>query len=270
MTNNRSQIVYRTLWLSDIHLGNKACHAEYLLAFLQQTHCKTLYLVGDIIDILALRKRLFWPQSHYRVLKIFQKMAASGTRVIYIPGNHDAALRDFGDSDFLEVELRQDAIHETVDGRRLLVLHGDAFDHAVLYRALNRVIGHYAYELALLLNRWTHRLRRTMGLGYWSFANYLKQHVGKARDAIESFENAAAEAAKQRGLDGVVCGHIHKPELRTIKGVLYCNDGDWTESCSCLAETLTGELRLLYWREGSDTVKAHQPEVSEIPAVVNQ
>lgn len=268
--NVASQIYYRTIWLSDIHLGNKDCHADYLLDFLDQTSCHTLYLVGDIIDILALKRRLFWPQSHYAVIKKIQAKAANGTRVIYIPGNHDAALREFGDGEFLQVELRDSAVHETVDGKRLWVLHGDAFDHAILYRALNRMIGHYAHDLAVFLNRWTHFCRRMLGLPYWSFANYLKCHVGKARDAIESFENAAAEAAALQGLDGVVCGHIHKPELRYINKILYCNDGDWTESCSSLVETLSGELKLLHWTEQADTIKHYRPQDQEIRAIVNR
>lgn len=268
--NASAKVYYRTIWLSDIHLGNKDCHADYLLDFLEQTHCKTLYLVGDIIDILALQRRLFWPESHYAVLKKIQAIAAAGTQVIYIPGNHDAALRDFVDGDFLEVELRRSAIHVTVDGKRLLVLHGDDFDHAVLYRALNRIIGVYAHDFAVFLNRWTHRFRRLVGLPYWSFANYLKHHVGKARDAIQSFESAASEAAKLQGLDGVVCGHIHKPELRYINGILYCNDGDWTESCSGLVETLGGELKLLHWSEQTDTLKHYRPQNEEILAVANR
>ncbi len=267
--NTTSKVFYRTIWLSDIHLGNKDCHANYLLDFLQQTCCNTLYLVGDIVDILALRKRLFWPESHYRVMKRIQAMAASGVRVIYIPGNHDAALREFGEGEFFEVELRRQAVHETADGKKLLVLHGDDFDHAILYRAMNRIIGVYAHDFAVFLNRWTHRLRRLAGLPYWSFANYLKHHVAKARDAIEDYEKAAAEAAALQGLDGVVCGHIHKPEMRYINGVLYCNDGDWTESCSSLVETLNGELKLLHWSEKTDTLKRYCPQAQEIQAVAS-
>lgn len=262
-----AKVFYRTIFLSDIHLGNKDCHADYLLDFLDKTECKTLYLVGDIIDILAIKRKLFWPESHYQVLKAIQEKAADGTRVIYIPGNHDAALRDFTDGELLNIELLDRDIHTTADGKKMLVLHGDAFDHAIVYRALNRIVGVYAHSFAVFLNRWTHRFRRMLGLPYWSFANYLKHHVGKAREAIDDYENAAAEYAASLGLDGVVCGHIHKPEMRYIGETLYCNDGDWTESCSSLVETLTGELKLLHWSETEDTIKQYSPESNDIQAV---
>lgn len=264
-----NQVFYRTIFLSDIHLGNKDCQAEYLLNFLESTCCTTMYLVGDIIDILALKKKLFWPESHYQVLKAIQKKAQSGTRVIYIPGNHDATLREFGDSNFMDIELTLQAVHTTEQGKKLLVLHGDAFDHAILYKALNRVIGLYAHDFAVFLNRWTSRFRRLVGLPYWSLANYLKHHVSKARKTIENFEVAAAQTAKAQGLDGVVCGHIHKPEIRMIDGVLYCNDGDWTESCSSLVESLNGELHLIHWSEQQNTIKKYEPGKEKVQQVAN-
>lgn len=263
-----SKIYYRSIFISDTHLGNKDCHSDYLLDFLQKSECKTLYLIGDIVDMLALKKRLFWPSSHYQIIKTIQKKAANGTEVIYIPGNHDAPIRSFVSGEFLQVKIHRSYVHKTLSGKKLWLVHGDDFDHAIVYRALNKFIGVYAHDFAVFLNRWTHRVRRILGLPYWSFANYLKQHVGKAREAIDSFENAVAEAAQLKGFDGVICGHIHKPEMRKINGVLYCNDGDWTESCSALVETLSGQLQLLHYTETKDTVKNYCPETGAIESAI--
>lgn len=245
----QSTFTCRTLWLSDIHLGNRDCHADYLLNFLQHVRCERLYLVGDIIDMLAMKQRVHWPQSHTRVLQHFYRLANDGVEVIYIPGNHDLPMRQYHNGMLLNVQLYRHCIHTTEKGKRLLVVHGDEFDHAVLYRAMNRLIGDYAYGLMVLLNRSLHRIRRLFGLPYWSLANYLKENIAQARNTIEAFEEAAAAEAHQRRLDGVVCGHIHRPQLRTIDGMLYCNDGDWTESCSALVEHTDGELELLDWEK---------------------
>ncbi|MCL6415743.1 UDP-2,3-diacylglucosamine diphosphatase [Aestuariirhabdus sp. Z084] len=266
MKQNSAAIYYRTLWLSDIHLGNKDCHADYLLDLLSQVQCDHLYLLGDIVDILALKKRLYWPSSHYEVLRCFQRMAANGTRVTYIPGNHDAPLRDFAYGELLGIEVCPEAIHQTADGKRLLLLHGDEFDHAVMLRSINRLIGLHAHDLAVFLNRWTHRARRLLGMPYWSFANYLKEHVKQARDAIESYELLAMRTAAMRGFDGIVCGHIHKPEIRygTDGQSLYCNTGDWTESCTAMVETLSGELQLLHWSDCQETIRSHHPHAKSV------
>ena len=239
----------RTLWLSDIHLGSKDCHAEALLQFLQTIRCDRLYLVGDIVDMVALKNRMYWPKTHAEVLKFIYQLANSTTEVIYIPGNHDMPMRFYDSGMLLNVKLHKQYIHTTRLGKKLLVLHGDEFDHAVLYRTMNRLIGSQAYNLMVLLNRTLHRLRRLAGLPYWSFANYLKENISQARRAIETFEKAAVAEARQRNLDGVVCGHIHKPQLRQIGKTLYCNDGDWTESCSALVEKHCGNLELLDWNK---------------------
>lgn len=237
----------RTLWISDVHLGNRDCHADALLAFLSKIRCDKLFLVGDIIDMLALKQRMYWPTAHTQVLQTIHQLANSGTEVIYVPGNHDMPMRHYDQGNLLNVKLHRHYIHETKLGKKLWVVHGDEFDHAVLYHALNRFIGDYAYELMAFLNRSLHKVRSLFGLRYWSLANYLKENIGQARKTIEAFESAAAAEAAQRGLDGVICGHIHKPELRKIGKTLYCNDGDWTESCSALIEEKSGELVLLDW-----------------------
>ena len=188
---------FRTLWLSDIHLGNRDCHAESLLAFLQQVQCERLYLVGDIVDMLALKSRMYWPKAHADVLKHIYQMANTDTEVIYIPGNHDMPMRHFEQGLLLNVKLHRQFVHKTRRGRKLLVVHGDEFDHAVLYHTLNRVIGSYAYDLMTFLNRSLHRLRSWVGLPYWSFANYLKENIGQARNAIDTFERAAVAEARK-------------------------------------------------------------------------
>ncbi len=236
---------FRTLFISDVHLGCKDSHAELLLDFLNAIDCETLFLVGDIFDMLAMKQRLYWPESHSNVLKAIYKMAQEGTNVIYIPGNHDMPMRYFEKGMLLNVELHDQVIHKTADGKRLLVVHGDEFDHAVLYNALNRLIGEHAYGLMVFLNRSLHKIRSLFGLSYWSLATFLKENISQARQTIETFEKAAIGEAKQRGLDGVVCGHIHKAALRKEGNVTYCNDGDWTETCSALAEHQSGALELL-------------------------
>lgn len=252
---------FRTLWLSDIHLGNRDCHADYLLSFLNQVHCDRLYLVGDIIDMLAMKQRVYWPTSHTQVIKRIHQIANEGTEVIYVPGNHDMPMRYFNNGLLLNVKLHRHFVHTTAKGKKLLVVHGDEFDHAVLYRTMNRIIGHHAYDFAVFLNRTLHQIRRIFGLRYWSLANFLKENISQARKTIEAFELAAVEEARQRKLDGVVCGHIHKPQLREINGLLYCNDGDWTESCSALVEKSSGEMELLSWEKISAMISNEQDKL---------
>lgn len=251
-------IYYRTLWLSDIHLGNRDCHALSLLSFLKKIECDRLYLVGDIVDLIALKKKVCWPQSHGNILKQVHHMANNGTEVIYIPGNHDRPLRDFDHSQLFNVNLHKQYIHETRQGKRLLIVHGDEFDHAVLYRSMNKLIGEHAYSFMTFLNRSLHKTRSFFGLPYWSLASYLKNNISQARQTIHSFAKAAVAEAKQRNLDGIVCGHIHKAELREIDGILYCNDGDWTESCTALVEDINGELALLQWEDIQQLI--HRPD----------
>ncbi|TQV74257.1 UDP-2,3-diacylglucosamine diphosphatase [Exilibacterium tricleocarpae] len=249
----------RTAWLSDIHLGNKDCKAAYLIDFLRRLDCERLYLVGDIVDLLAMRRRVHFSGDHYQVLCEIRRLADAGTQVIYVPGNHDAELRDFVGSNLLNIEVHRQFNHETVDGRRLLIIHGDELDHVVVYHNFIRLIGDHAYNLMAFMNRWVARGRRLLGFNYWSLATYLKTHLAQARKSIDIFERAAAALAARGGFDGVVCGHIHKAEIRTIDGVLYCNDGDWTESCTALVESDTGDLQILHWIEQPSTLKTQPP-----------
>lgn len=247
-----------TIWLSDIHLGSKDCKAEFLLDFLQRTHCETLYLIGDIIDLWAMKRNFMWPDSHQKVLDKLLEIARSPSRVIYIPGNHDALAHRLTDHHLLNIEIYSEYIHTTAEGKKLLLVHGDQFDSIVRCNKFNRHLGSVSYDFLLFLNRWSNTLRRWAKRPYWSLAYYIKNRVKNARSAIRTFEHAAVDECKRRGLDGIVCGHIHQPELRKINGVLYCNDGDWVESCTALVEHRNGQLELMHWGDLQQALKCER------------
>jgi UDP-2,3-diacylglucosamine pyrophosphatase LpxH len=238
---------YRTIFISDVHLGTRGCQAELLLDFIRHVECDTLYLVGDIIDGWKLRSGWYWPQAHNDVVQKILRLARKGVKVIYVPGNHDEVVRDFCGVHFGGVLVARDTIHETADGRRFLVTHGDEFDGVVQHARWLAFVGDYAYRTALFLNTLFNRVRRRLGFGYWSLSAFLKTRVKNALQFIENFEAAVAEEARRRGVDGVICGHIHKAEMRDIDGVVYINDGDWVESCTALAEHMDGTLEILEW-----------------------
>jgi UDP-2,3-diacylglucosamine pyrophosphatase LpxH len=240
---------YRSIWISDIHLGTRGCKAEYLLDFLKHTESQYLYLVGDILDFWRMRKSWYWVQSHNDVIQKLLRKARKGTHVVFVPGNHDELFRDFVDHRFGGIDVVKDCVHETADGKKLLVIHGDLFDHVVKYARWLALLGDSAYALALTLNQWLNFVRRRLGYPYWSLSGYLKQRVKNAVDYVSRFEEALADEARRRGLDGVVCGHIHKAEIRDLGGILYCNDGDWVESCTALVEHLDGRLAIVHWTE---------------------
>ena len=240
---------YRAIFISDIHLGTAGCQANALLAFLRAHPSDYLYLVGDIVDGWQLRRRWFWPQSHNDVVQKLLRRARKGCKVIFIPGNHDEFARGFLGHEFGGIEVRKDAIHTTFDGRRLWVTHGDYFDGVIQCAKWLAFLGDNLYEFTLKLNRYLNGWRARMGLPYWSLSAYLKQKVKTALNYVTDFEVAVANEARAQGLDGVVCGHIHRAEMRDINGTLYCNDGDWVESRSALVEHRDGRLELLYWNE---------------------
>jgi UDP-2,3-diacylglucosamine pyrophosphatase LpxH len=247
MTDTESRHV-RTIWLSDIHLGTPGCRAEYLLDFLRVYRADTLYLVGDILDGWRLRKGWYWPQAHNDVVQKILRAARKGTRVVYVPGNHDSLSRQFIGLSFGDIQVVEEAIHVTARGKRLWVTHGDLFDAVMQHAHWLAHLGSWLYELLLDLNRWMNAVRLRFGLPYWSMSQYLKHQVKDAVNFISQFEHVMAEEARRRGCDGVVCGHIHKAEIRDIGGVLYCNDGDWVESMTALIETFDGELEIVHWR----------------------
>ncbi len=238
---------YRTVFISDVHLGTRGCQAELLLDFIRHIECETLYLVGDIIDGWRLKGGWYWPQTHNDVVQKVLRLARRGARVIYVPGNHDEFARQYAGMQFGGVSVVEDDIHVTASGQRLLVVHGDHFDGVVGYAKWLSLLGDWAYALALALNTGFNRIRRRLGFGYWSLSAYLKSKVKNAVSFIADFEAAVAEEARRRGVDGVVCGHIHKPDLRRIDGILYANDGDWVESCTALVEHFDGRLEIVEW-----------------------
>jgi len=243
------QFRFRTIWISDLHLGTTGCQARHLLDFLRHTESEHLYLVGDIIDGWQLRRRWYWPQAHNDVVQKILRKARKGTRVIYIPGNHDEFGRHFLNLSFGGIEVCEEAMHVTADGRRLLVLHGDLFDAVVQQARWLAIVGDRLHTTVLHLNRWLNALRARLGFPYWSLAKYVKLRVKNAVSYIVDFEHAVAAEARLREADGVVCGHIHKAEIRDIDGILYCNDGDWVESLTALVEAADGSLRVLSWHD---------------------
>jgi UDP-2,3-diacylglucosamine pyrophosphatase LpxH len=242
-----AQTHYRSVFISDVHLGTRGCQAELLLDFLRHTTCERLFLVGDIVDGWKMKGGWHWPQSHNDVVQKILRLARKGAVVTYIPGNHDDRVRDFCGVHFGGVTVARDAVHQTADGRRFLVVHGDEFDAVVRHAAWLGFAGDLAYRALLTLNTALNRLRRRLGFGYWSLSAFLKSKVKNALQFIDNFESALADEARRRNVDGVICGHIHKAEMREIAGVLYVNDGDWVESCTALVEHGDGHLEILNW-----------------------
>ena len=242
---------HRTIFISDTHLGTPGCKAEALANFLAHNECDTLFLVGDIVDGWQLKRRWFWTEAQQRVVNEILRKVDNGTRVIFVPGNHDEFARHYAGRLFGGIEITNEAIHETADGRRLWVLHGDRFDGVIHYARWLAHIGDRAYGMALKLNDLLFTVRKRLGLPYWSLSAWLKHKVKNAVEYISRFEETVAREASARGVDGVVCGHIHHAEIRRIGDVLYLNDGDWVESCSALVEDGRGHLEILRWAPAS-------------------
>jgi UDP-2,3-diacylglucosamine pyrophosphatase LpxH len=243
---------HRAVFISDMHLGSSHCHAEALAEFLDDLRCEQLYLVGDVFDLHWLtQRRAVWSTAQTAVVEAIRTLALHGTQVIYIPGNHDWALRRFCGLVLPGVTIRRRAIHRTADGRRFLVTHGDEFDAAVRHGGAREWLGEWLYYRILSGNRIANRWRRSRGQSYWSLASFLKRQSGSAERYIERFRRAVVHEARRRGLDGVICGHIHRPDLRQIDGVWYVNDGDWVESLSAITESFRGELRLQFYHRQS-------------------
>ncbi|MFE8071484.1 UDP-2,3-diacylglucosamine diphosphatase [Marinobacteraceae bacterium S3BR75-40.1] len=255
---------YRSVFISDLHLGSPDCQAYYLYDFLKTVRCETLYLVGDIVDLIAMQRKVYLPESHRRVARRLVALAREGTRVVYIPGNHDEFFRSFCGQHLAGIEFQRTALHVTADGRRFRVCHGDQFDQVVRYSPLMFLVGDHAHGLLLWLNRWLNRWRRVRGQPYWSLAAYLKQRIGKARAFIDRFERAALAAAERGRADGYICGHIHSAGFRAGNNGLYCNDGDWVEHCTALVEDDSGALSLLHWSERPQII-AREPALAADP-----
>ena len=240
---------YRTIWISDVHLGTRGCNDRLLIDFLDHVDSASLYLVGDIVDGWRMKKRFYWPERHNAIVRRIMKRAKRGTKVIYIPGNHDEMFRQFAGMNFGGVEIRKKAIHVTADGRRLLVLHGDEFDAIMLAHRWLAFLGDAAYNFLLKANVLVNAVRRRFDLPYWSLSKHAKHKVKNAVEFISRFEEAVAHEAHRLKVDGVVCGHIHTAEQRAFGDVIYYNDGDWVEGCTALVEHQDGRMEILHWAE---------------------
>jgi UDP-2,3-diacylglucosamine pyrophosphatase LpxH len=245
---------YRTIFMSDLHLGTRGCQAGLMLDFLRHNDADTIFLVGDILDGWRLKSAWYWPQAHNDIIQKLLRKVRRGARMIFVPGIHDAFARQFIGLMFGGIEIVPDAVHETADGRRFLVMHGDEFDVVVRHARWLAFFGDWAYDSALFINTHFNRLRRFLGFGYWSFSAWAKLKVKNAVNFIGSFERELAAEARRRGADGIICGHIHHAAIRQIDGVTYVNTGDFVESCSVVVEHFDGRLEILYW--GAQTVNA--------------
>jgi len=239
---------YRSIFISDVHLGMRTSQSDALLDFLRNVEADTIYLVGDIIDFWKVRRGAFWPQIQNDVLQKLLRKARKGAHIVFIPGNHDECLRDYAGMQFGGIEFQRQAIHAAADGRRYLVMHGDEFDVVIRTAKWLAFLGDLGYDAALWLNRPLNWSRRHLGLGYWSLSAYLKLRVKQAVSFIGAYEQALADEARRRSVDGVICGHIHHACDRTIDGVRYLNCGDWVESCTAVAETQAGHMTVIHWR----------------------
>lgn len=243
----------RSIFLSDIHLGTPACQAERLLDFLRGYECQHLFLLGDILDLWSMRRRgIHWPESQNTVVQKVLKRARHDVNVVFVPGNHDEAAREHAGTLFGNIRVERDYVHEAADGRRYLLIHGDEFDKVIQHHRWVAILGTAAYDMLVEINMWLSWARRHLGLsGYWSLAGYAKRRVKSAVSFVFNFEEAVTRHAQNRGVDGVVCGHIHVPAMHERDGILYLNCGDWVDSCSAIVEHLDGRMELVRWTEPS-------------------
>lgn len=253
---------YRTLFLSDFHLGMRNTQAELLLDFLRRHDAETIYLVGDVVDGWRLARSWYWPQVHNDVVQKLLDKGRNGARIIYVPGNHDEMLREYCGHTFGAVALKKNDIHELADGRRYLIMHGDEFDVVVRHAKWLALLGDWAYRVVLVLNGYVNVIRRRMGFQYWSLSSWLKVKVKHAVNYIGEFESALVTEARRRGVDGVICGHIHCPSETMMNDIHYLNCGDWVESCSAIVEHHDGRLELIGWTSQANVVEAFPSKVA--------
>ncbi len=257
----------RSLFLSDIHLGSRACRAEELLEFLKDYEASNIFLLGDIVDFWAMSRSLYWPAQHNTVVQKLLKKARHHVRVYLIPGNHDEALRDYVGSSFGDITLLRDHVHTAADGRRYALLHGDEYDQVTTYHRWVSVLGDISYTLLVRLNRLLSFIRRRIGVsGHWSLADYAKRNVLRAVSFISDFETSVVHNVKKRGLDGVICGHIHTPVIKRIDGLTYINCGDWVDSCTAIVEHYDGRMQLVRWMQPDAAASACDVEIAEAPS----
>lgn len=248
---------YRTIWISDIHLGSKGCQAEHLLNFLRHSESEYLILVGDIVDFWSLKRYPYWPTLHNTVIQKILRKARHGTRVIYIPGNHDESLREYLDHSFGDILLKDEYTHTLVDGRRVHCLHGDVFDGITKYHRWIAIAGSVGYDFLLCLNRYFNTLRRLFGKGFWSLSAYVKYKVKEAVKFIGDYEQAVVQHAQNNNVEIILCGHIHHAEIKQYDEILYLNTGDWVESCTAIVEHQDGTIDLIRWVDHEKTFNSN-------------
>ena len=240
---------YKTVFISDIHLGTKMSQATKLLDFIKTFECEKIYLIGDIIDGWALHKTFYWPQEHNDVIQKLMRMARKGTEVIYIPGNHDEFLRSFGDHEFGNIKLINEDIHIGLDGKKYLIIHGDKFDVVIEHAKWLSQLGSWAYDFSIFVNILVNKIRNIFKLKPWSISSWLKYKVKEAVNFIGNYENTLSNYAKSLGVDGIICGHIHHPNVRDFSNIKYLNCGDWVETCSAVVENLNGSMEVILWKK---------------------
>ncbi|PIX97142.1 MAG: UDP-2,3-diacylglucosamine hydrolase [Hydrogenophilales bacterium CG_4_9_14_3_um_filter_63_34] len=245
----------RSVFISDVHLGTRACQADRLLAFLREYPARHLYLVGDIIDFWSMSRGIHWSPAQNTVIQKVLRRARHGEQVVFVPGNHDEALRDYCETAFGDIRVEREYVHETADGRRLLLIHGDEFDQVTRHHRWVAVLGDVAYNGLVRINAWLSWSRRQLGIsGYWSLAGYAKRRVKTALQFIFDFEVSLIRHVRERGLDGVICGHIHWAALREVDGLVYANCGDWVDSCTAIVEHEDGRLEMVEWSVVASTL----------------
>jgi UDP-2,3-diacylglucosamine pyrophosphatase LpxH len=249
----------RSIFLSDIHLGTKACQAEHLLEFLKEYSAEYVFLLGDIVDLWSMKRGgVYWSPAQNTFVQKMLRRARHGEKVIFIPGNHDEAVREYAGSAFGDVNVVNEHIHTAADGRRYLLIHGDEFDQVTLHHKWVAVLGDMAYNVLVSLNIYLSWLRRTLKIsGYWSLAGYAKRQVKTAVNFIFDFEDSVMRHVRERELDGAICGHIHWPMIKQVDGLVYINCGDWVDSCTAILEHMDGRMELIYWKGKSDNSPVH-------------
>lgn len=255
----------RSVFISDLHLGSRGCRAELLTDFLRNMRAEQLFLLGDIIDLESMGREFYWPEAHENIYRGFLQLAEKGTRVTFVPGNHDSAIRRFCGSTIGSIGIRRSLIHETASGERLLLTHGDEFDVRSAYHPAVARLAEFLYRSALRLSVLVHAGRNRIGRPYWSLLSALKWRLETVRAAVGRFEDTAARAAAEAGVDGIICGHIHRPAIRDLHGVRYVNTGDWVEHCTALAEHADGRLELLDWARRT-SITSVWPASAPLPA----
>lgn len=240
---------YKSVFVSDVHLGTKMSQAGSFLEFIKLIECEKLYLVGDIIDGWAMHRSFYWPQQHNDVIQKLMRKARKETEVIYLPGNHDEFLRSFGDHEFGNIKLQNTAIHVGINGKKYIVMHGDQFDVVVNNMKWLAHLGSWAYDVSIMLNVLVTKIRNMFNLPYWSLSAWAKYKVKEAVNFIGEYEQNLSSYAKSKSADGIICGHIHHANIRNIDNISYMNSGDWVESCTALVENLNGSWEIIKWKQ---------------------